>query len=60
MLVFAGATRLKTEVLPTSVFLELSVGELQAALAVAFLLVLLATAALAVARLAGVRAGVEA
>ena len=34
ILVFAGATRMKTEVLSTSVFLELSVGNLNAAVAV--------------------------
>ena len=31
VLVFSGATRLKTEVLPTTVFLELSIGELHGA-----------------------------
>jgi molybdate transport system permease protein len=39
ILVFAGATRLKTEVLPTTVFLELSVGNLEAAVAVSLLMV---------------------
>ncbi len=39
ILVFAGATRMKTEVLPTSVFLELSVGRLEAAVAVSLLMV---------------------
>ena len=34
LLVFAGATRLRTEVLSTTVFLELSVGRLEAAVAV--------------------------
>ena len=38
ILVFAGATRLKTEVLPTSVFIELSVGRLEAAVAVSLLM----------------------
>src|SRR5207248_8735681 len=31
ILVFAGATRMRTEVLPTTVFLELSVGKLESA-----------------------------
>ncbi len=46
ILVFAGATRLKTEVLPTTVFLELSVGNLQTAATVSLLLVLCAAAVL--------------
>jgi molybdate transport system permease protein len=39
ILVFSGATRLRTEVLPTTVFLELSVGNLEAAVAVSLLMV---------------------
>ncbi len=42
ILVFAGATRMKTEVLPTSVFLELSTGNLEAAAAISILLLLIA------------------
>jgi molybdate transport system permease protein len=42
ILVFAGATRLKTEVLPTTVWLELSVGNLEAAVAVSLLMVVCA------------------
>ena len=38
ILVFSGATRMKTEVLPTTVFLELSVGRLEAAVAVSLLM----------------------
>lgn len=53
ILVFAGATRMKTEVLPTTVWLELSVGNLEAAVAVSTLLVLLAVAVLVAVRLAG-------
>jgi len=34
LLVFAGATRMKTEVLSTTVFLELSIGNLPGAVAV--------------------------
>ncbi len=42
ILVFAGATRMRTEVLSTTVFLELSVGELDAAVAVSLIMVLMA------------------
>lgn len=42
ILVFAGATRMKTEVLSTSVYLEMSMGNLQAAVAVSLLMVLVA------------------
>jgi molybdate transport system permease protein len=47
ILVFAGATRLKTEVLPTTVWLELSVGNLEAAVAVSLLMVVCAVVVLA-------------
>jgi molybdate transport system permease protein len=50
ILVFAGATRMKTEVLPTTVWLELSVGNLEAAVAVSLLLVAAAFAVLALVR----------
>lgn len=39
ILVFSGTTRLRTEVLPTSVFLELTVGNLEAAVAVSLIMV---------------------
>ncbi|MEI7733002.1 MAG: ABC transporter permease [Verrucomicrobiota bacterium] len=39
ILVFAGATRMKTEVLSTTVFLELSIGNLEAAVAVSLLMI---------------------
>ncbi len=55
ILVFAGATRGKTEVLPTTVWLELSVGNLEAAVAVSILMVLLAILVLIVIRRAGER-----
>ncbi len=57
ILVFAGATRMKTEVLPTTVFLELSVGNLEAALAVSLLMVATAAVVLGLARLFGMRGG---
>lgn len=46
ILVFAGATRFRTEVLSTTVFLELSVGQLDAAVAVSLMMVLMAVAVL--------------
>lgn len=55
VLVFAGATRMRTEVLSTSVFLELSVGNLEAALAVSLLMIGVAVAVLAVTRAFGLR-----
>ncbi|WP_235299515.1 ABC transporter permease [Portibacter marinus] len=40
ILIFAGATRMRTEVLPTTVFLEMSVGNIEAAVAVSLLMIL--------------------
>lgn len=53
ILVFAGATRMKTEVLPTTVWLELSVGNLEAAVAVSLLMVLCAMCVLAAVKWVG-------
>lgn len=53
ILVFAGATRMKTEVLSTTVFLELSVGQLEAAVAVSLVMVAAAMAVLGIVRLLG-------
>lgn len=50
VLVFSGATRMKTEVLPATVFLELSIGDLDAAVAVSLILVGTALAVLVIAR----------
>lgn len=50
ILVFSGATRMKTEVLSTTVFLELSVGNLEAAVAVSMLMIAAAVAVLVVVR----------
>lgn len=55
ILVFAGATRLKTEVLPTTVFLELSVGNVEAAATVSMLMVAAAMVVLLGARACGAR-----
>jgi molybdate transport system permease protein len=53
ILVFAGATRFKTEVLPTTVFLELSIGRIEAAVAVSLVMVGMALAVLVAVRLLG-------
>lgn len=53
ILIFCGATRLKTEVLPTTVFLELSVGNIEAAVAVSLLMILAAVAVLCLVRVFG-------
>jgi molybdate transport system permease protein len=55
ILVFCGATRMRTEVLSTSVFLELSTGNLEAALAVSLLMIAVAVTVLTVTRAFGLR-----
>ncbi|MCA9258633.1 MAG: ABC transporter permease [Planctomycetales bacterium] len=55
LLVFAGATRGKTEVLSTSVFLELSIGNLKGAVAVSFIMIAAAVAVLIITRAWGSR-----
>lgn len=55
ILVFSGATRMKTEVLPTTVFLELSVGNIEAAVAVSLLMVTAAIFVLLIVRFIGVK-----
>ena len=55
ILVFAGATRMRTEVLSTTVFLELSVGQLEAAVAVSLLMVLTSMLVLGAVRVLGVK-----
>jgi len=55
LLIFAGATRNKTEVLSTTVFLELSIGDLEAAVAVSLIMVAAAVIVLIVARVWGTR-----
>jgi molybdate transport system permease protein len=59
ILVFSGATRLRTEVLPTSVFLELSIGNIEAAVAVSLIMIVAALVVLTIARLFGLRAPLE-
>jgi molybdate transport system permease protein len=53
VLVFSGATRMKTEVLSTTVFLELSVGRIEAAAAVSLFMVVVAMGVLLVLRFLG-------
>lgn len=53
ILVFSGATRFKTEVLPTTVFLELTTGSIEAAVAVSLIMILSGFAVLMVVRLFG-------
>jgi molybdate transport system permease protein len=46
ILVFSGATRMRTEVLPTTVYLELTTGNIEAAVAVSLIMILLAVVVL--------------
>lgn len=55
ILVFSGATRMRTEVLPTTVYLELSIGNIEAAAAVSLVMVVAALGVLIVARVFGLR-----
>jgi molybdate transport system permease protein len=54
ILVFSGATRMRTEVLPTTVFLELSIGNIEAAVAVSLLMVVAAVVVLVIVRVYGI------
>lgn len=53
ILVFAGATRMRTEVPATTVFLELSVGNIEAAVAVSLLMIMAAIVVLVLIRVFG-------
>ncbi len=53
LLIFAGATRMKTEVLSTTVFLEMNVGNIEAAVAVSLIMVAAAVAVLILTRVFG-------
>ncbi len=55
VLVFAGATRMKTEVLPTSVWMAWSVGELEEGVAVSLLMILISMVVLISVRAMGER-----
>jgi molybdate transport system permease protein len=56
LMVFVGAVRMRTEVLPTTIYLEQSVGRIEVALAVAVLMLLLAAAGLVGIRVIGLGA----
>lgn len=58
ILIFSGATRMRTEVLPTSVFLEMSIGDIRAAVAVSIIMILAAVAVLMLARIFGLKRSV--
>ena len=55
ILIFAGTTRMRTEVLPTTVFLEMSIGKIAAAIAVSLLMIVVAAVVLVLARTFGLR-----
>ena len=55
VLIFSGATEMKTEVLPTSVFLRLSIGDLNGAVAVSFLMIAVSVLILVLMRVFGLR-----
>ncbi|WP_339732677.1 ABC transporter permease [uncultured Gimesia sp.] len=57
ILIFSGATRMKTEVLPTTVFLELTVGNIEGAVAASLIMVVSALIVLVIARLFGLTRG---
>jgi molybdate transport system permease protein len=53
ILIFSGATRMRTEVLPTTVFLEMSVGNIEAAVAVSLIMIMAGFAVLFMVRSMG-------
>jgi molybdate transport system permease protein len=55
VLVFAGSISMRTEVLPTTIFLKLEEGNLTAALSVSVAMILCAMAVLVIMRLVGWR-----
>lgn len=55
ILVFSGTTRFRTEVLPTSIWLELSTGRLEAAVTVSLIMIAIAITVLGVVRATGER-----
>lgn len=57
ILVFAGATHQETEVLPTSVYLEMQAGSLSGMLAVSMIMIVAAVTVLLIARLSGLKGG---
>jgi len=55
ILIFSGATRMRTEVLPTTVFLEMSVGNIEAAVAVSLIMIISGFAVLMTVRMFGTK-----
>lgn len=55
LMVFVGAVRMRTEVLPTTIYLEQSIGRIEVALAVAVIMIAIATIALLAIRLLRLR-----
>jgi molybdate transport system permease protein len=55
ILIFSSATRFRTEVLSTTVYLELVAGRLEAAIAVSLLMVIVAVVVLVITRVFGLR-----
>ena len=55
ILIFASSTRMRTEVLPTTVYLEMQSGNLKGALAVSLIMVIAAISVLLIARVYGMR-----
>jgi molybdate transport system permease protein len=55
ILIFSSSTRMVTEVLPTTVYLEIQAGHIHAAAAVSMIMVALAIAVLVIARMLGLR-----
>ncbi len=53
LMVFVGAARMRTEVLPTTIYLEQSIGRIEVALAVAILMLVLTAVALVTIRVVG-------
>ena len=46
LMVFVGSIRMKTEVMPTTIYLELTIGRIEVALAVALIMLAMAATAL--------------
>ena len=55
ILVFAGSTRMRTEVLPTSVFLEMQAGNLKGMLAISMIMIIAAAMVLVISRIFGMQ-----
>ena len=55
ILVFAGSTRMRTEVLPTSVFLEMQAGKLKGMLAISMIMIIAAAMVLVISRFFGMQ-----